>query len=745
MLKDGVIEPSNSPWRAQVLVTGGTTHRKRLVIDYSLTINRFTELDAYPLPNIESMVSNVAKYNYFSQIDLKSAYHQVPILETERKYTAFEACGALYQFTRIPFGVTNGVAAFQRTLQFIIEAENLRGTFCYLDDVTVCGKNRDEHDKNLQQFMNAVKKYKLTLNEKKCTFGSKSISLLGYYIENNVIKPDKERLKPLLNLPTPTDAASLRRTLGMLAHYSKWIYNFSYLIKPLIDNTRFPLSQEAIKCFNILKLEIAKASLTAIDNDEIFTVETDASEHSIAATLSQNGRPVAFLSRTLSNTERGHSSIEKEASAIVEALRKWRHYLIGRNFILITDQQSVAFMFNQKHSSKIKNEKIERWRLELSCYKYDIIYRPGRQNTVADALSRVCALINPNKLYELHDQLCHPGITRMVHWIRSKNLPYSVEEIRLMTASCKVCAEIKPRFCQSKGQLIKAIAPFERINIDFKGPLPSNTQNRYLLTIIDEYSRFPFAYPCSDLSAATVIRCLKDLFHTFGFPLYVHSDRGTTFLSEELKNFLTPLGIATSRTTPYNPQGNGQVERLNGTLWRAIQLSLRSKNMDISNWESVLSNALHSLRSLLCTTTNVTPHERMFNHPRRSPNGKSLPTWLINSGPVLIKKNIRTSKYDPLVEEAEVLHANPTYSHVRLSDGRECTVSNRQLAPLPMIRISEEENENGQDNGNNIRPDMNTNNEPERNPLSNEGRPVPSSETYIGCKFNFFFNRSEEI
>ncbi|CAK1603256.1 unnamed protein product [Parnassius mnemosyne] len=148
-----------------------------------------------PLPNIESMVFNVAKYNYFSQIDFKSAYHQVPILETERKYTAFEACEALYQFTRIPFGVTNGVTAFQRTLQFIIEAENLRGTFCYLDDVTVCGKNRDEHDKNLQQFMNVVKKYKLTLNEKKCTFGSKSISLLGYSIKNNVIKLDKERFE----------------------------------------------------------------------------------------------------------------------------------------------------------------------------------------------------------------------------------------------------------------------------------------------------------------------------------------------------------------------------------------------------------------------------------------------------------------------------------------------------------------------------------------------------------------------
>lgn len=681
LMEDGVIEPSVSPWRAQVLVAGGGAHRKRLVIDYSLTINKFTELDAYPLPHIETIVSKVAKYNVFSQIDLKSAYHQVPIKNSEKPYTAFEAAGKLYQFTRIPFGVTNGVAAFQRTLEFIIEKEKLKGTFTYLDDVTVCGKDKSDHDQNLLNFQAAAKKYNLTLNDQKCKFCQETISLLGYTIKNNTIEPDKERLQPLLQLPVPTNTAELKRALGLFAHYAKWVKDFSSKLHPLTNVSSFPLTESAVTQFEQLKSDISKASLVAIDGDEILTVETDASEYAIAATLSQKGRPVAFFSRTLSNAERKHPSVEKEAYAIVESLRKWRHFLMGKHFMLVTDQQSVCYMFNQNHSSKIKNEKIQRWRLELSCFKYDIIYRPGSQNTAADALSRVCALMNNNKLYELHALLCHPGITRMYHWVRSKNLPYSIDDIKTMTSSCRVCAEIKPRFMTTKGQLIKALAPFERLNMDFKGPLPSKSENKYLLTIIDEYSRFPWAYPCKDMTSATIIKCLRDLFSTFGQPLYVHSDRGSSFMSEELKTFLRANGVASSRTTPYNPRGNGQVERLNGTLWRAVQLSLRSNNMTVEYWERVLKNALHSIRSLICTSINATPHERLFNYPRRSPNGESMPTWLV-PGPVLVKNNVR-SKNDPLVEEAELLDYNPHYSIIRRSNGTESTVSNRHLAPLP--------------------------------------------------------------
>lgn len=697
LLKEGIIEESRSPWRAQVLVTSNSNHKKRMVIDYSQTANRFTLLDAFPLPRIDDIVQRVSKYKIFSTIDLQSAYHQIPIRDTDKPFTAFEACGCLYQFKRIPFGVTNGVAAFQRVITEIIKAENLRDTFAYLDDVTICGTSRDSHDANLKKFLGAAMKYNLTINESKSKYNLTTIKLLGHTIENGSIKPDPDRLKPLLELPEPTNVPSLRRTMGLFAHYSRWIPNFSYKISPLAHCHSFPISKEASESLKVLKQDVANAVVKSVDNSKMFVVETDASDFAIAATLSQDGKPVAFFSRTLHKSERGHSSIEKEAYAIVEALRKWKHFLLGRHFKLITDQKSVSFMFDEKCKSKIKNDKILRWRLELSAFKFDIIYRPGRDNCVADTISRVCSFADRNNnninLYKLHDQLCHPGITRMFHWIKSKNLPISLSEVRQMISSCRVCSEIKPQFFKFQGKLIKSTSAFERLNIDFKGPLPTRSGRPYLLTVIDEFSRFPFAFPCSSLAATEVIKHLKELFFTFGIPSYIHSDRGPAFIARELKSFCDSLGIATSRTSPYNPKGNGQVERYNGIIWRTVKLALKAKDLELNQWETVLPSSLHSIRSLLCTATNATPHERMFNHQRRSPSGISIPTWLTSPGPVLMRRMNRGNKYEPLVEEVQLLEANPEYARVQLPGSREMTVSLRHLAPLPRSEVSHDPND----------------------------------------------------
>lgn len=682
LLKEGIIEPSHSPWRAQAFVVKGENRKQRMVVDYSQTINKYTMLDAYPLPRIEQLISRIAKYKVFSRLDLKNAYHQVPIIESERHYTAFEANGKLYQFLRVPFGVTNGVACFQRTIDAVIEEEHLEDTFPYLDDVTVGGRDQQEHDTNLQKFLAAAKKFNLTLNEEKCVFSTKSIALLGYIVENRTIRPDPDRLAPLMSLPVPSDTASSQRALGMFAHYCRWIPSFSAKIRPLLTETSFPLSEKAVAAFNFLKNSVANATLAAIEDDVPFRVETDASDFAIGATLSQAGRPIAFFSRTLNQSEQRHSSIEKEAYAIVESLRYWRHYLIGRHFEVFTDQRSVAFMFDQLHQSKIKNEKIMRWRLDLACFKYDIVYRPGSKNSTADALSRISAAMTSKiDLKELHVALCHPGITRMVHWIRSKNLPFSVEEVKRTINACTTCNELKPRFHKNDGTLIKATAPFERLNLDFKGPLPSTNKNRFLLTIVDEYSRYPFAVPVPDTSASTVITSLQNIFSLFGMPTYIHSDRGSAFMSNELKSYLTTQGIATSRTTAYNPAGNGQVERYNGIIWKTVELALKSRGLCIQQWAQVLQPALHSIRSLLCTATNATPHERMFTHVRRSHSGCSLPTWLSTPGPILMRNHNRGNKYEPLVQEVELIEANPEYAHVRLPDGRETSVSLRHLAP----------------------------------------------------------------
>ena len=171
---------------------------------------------------------------------------------------------------------------------------------------------------------------------------------------------------------------------------------------------------------------------------------------------------MAFYSKTLSKSEQRHSAVEKEAQAIIEAVRKWRHFLTGHHFKLITDQRSVAVMFDRRATGKVKNEKTMRWRVELSSYSFDIIYRPGTENSAADALSRMysCSLQKPNSLYTLHQDLGHPGITRFTHFIKSRNLPYSIEEIKRMITGCRVCAELKPRFAQVlSSTLIKATRP----------------------------------------------------------------------------------------------------------------------------------------------------------------------------------------------------------------------------------------------------------------------------------------------
>lgn len=166
-------------------------------------------------------------------------------------------------------------------------------------------------------------------------------------------------------------------------------------------------------------------------------------------------------------------------------------------------------------------------------------------------------------LLSIHESLCHPGVTRLHHFIRSKNLPYSIEELRRVVSSCKVCRENKPRFFKpAAGRLIKATQSMERLNIDFKGPLPSCNKNRYFLTVVDEYSRFPFIFPCEDLSSSTVIKCLTQLFVLCGMPAFIHSDRGSAFMSSDLREFLTSRGVASSRPTSWNPT-SGEIQWCN--------------------------------------------------------------------------------------------------------------------------------------------------------------------------------------
>ena len=607
--------------------------------------------------------------------------------------------------------MTNGVPSFQQIINDVITQEELSDTFPYLDNVTVAGIDQADHDRNDAAFREMIKRRNLTLNKSKTVHSVSVIDILGYRVSHYNIMPDPERLRPLQEFPPPSNTASLRRAMGMFAYYAKWIPRFSEKIRPLSETISFPLSDEALTAFNTLKKELGDVVLSPIDEDAPYVVECDASEVTISASLNQNGRPVAFMSKTLSKSERGYPSVEKEALAIIEAVRKWNHLLSRQMFTLITYQQSVSFMFDNRKRSKIKNNKIQSWRIELAEFSYTIQYREGKSNVVADSFTRAhCSTVSSN-LADIHAQLCHPGVTRLLHFVKSKNLPFSTEEVKRVCNDCRICAELKPRFySQSNSHLIKSTRPMERISIDFKGPLPSSSRNKYFLTIIDEYSRFLFVIPCPDTSANSTIKALDVVFSLCGMPDFNHSDRGSAFMSAELTSYLTTRGIATSRSTPYHPIGNGQVERYNGIVWKSVRLALASAKLPVEQWEKVLPDVLHSIRSLLSTATNTTPHERFFNFPRKSSQGTSLPSWL-SPGPVLLRKFVRSNKNDDLVEQVELTQANPRYAHIRYNDGRESSVSLADLAPCPRNSTDTENIETINENNDIIVADSLNNNE----------------------------------
>ena len=172
-----------------------------------------------------------------------------------------------------------------------------------------------------------AKKHNLTFNNNKCVYSFDCISLLGYHVCNGTLRPDTERVESLLNMPVPTTKKEARRIIGLFAYYARWLPRYSNRIKPLVDSVAFPLSENAVNCFCQFQNELANSALKAVDKTVPFILETEASDVAISAVLQQDGRPVAFWSRTLAPNEKRYASVEKEAAAIVESCRKWSHVL----------------------------------------------------------------------------------------------------------------------------------------------------------------------------------------------------------------------------------------------------------------------------------------------------------------------------------------------------------------------------------------------------------------------------------
>jgi len=390
MLEQGIIEESSSPWMAPAVFVKKKTGELRICVDYR-ELNKKTTKDAYPLPLPDEVQNRLAGATIFTTLDLQCGYWQVPISSEDRAKTAF--CPGpdmgLFQFCRMPFGLTGAPSTFQRMMNKIFRG--LPFVTVYVDDVLVHSATAEQHRAHLQQVFQRVREAGLTLKGKKCQVAMSAVHYLGHIFSGAGMSPDVQKIKAVQEWPIPTTVKEVRRFLGLASYYRRYILHFADISKPLNSLTQkdvpFKWSNECAHAFNELKSKLITAPILSYpqfhQNASQFVLQTDASAAGLGAVLEQDGHVIAYASRTLNKAEQQYSVIQKECLAAVYAMKQFRHYLLGRPFTLVTDHAPLQWLSAQKMEGLLC-----RWALSMQEYTFTIQYRSGSQNVNADALSR---------------------------------------------------------------------------------------------------------------------------------------------------------------------------------------------------------------------------------------------------------------------------------------------------------------------------------------------------------------------
>ena len=400
LLLQGKIRESMSPCAVPVIIVPKKTGEWRMCTDCR-AVNKITVKYRYPIPRLDDMLDELHGSTVFTKIDLKSGYHQIRIREGDEWKTAFKTKFGLYEWLVMPFGLTNAPSTFMRLMNFVLRDYIGKFVVVYFDDILIYSRSIEDHYEHVKSVLLTLRAERLYGNLKKCSFCMNEIVFLGFVVSSKGVEVDKEKIKAITEWPTPKNANEVRSFHGLASFYRRFVKDFSTIAAPLNEIVKkdvgFHWGEKQQVAFDTLKEKLTSALILALPNfDLAFELECDASGIGIGAVLKQNNKPIAYFSEKLKGAQLNYSVYDKELYALVRSLQTWQHYLWPKEFVIHSDHESLKYLKGQGKLSK----RHAKWVEFIETFPYVVKYLKGKENIVADALSRRYTLLN-----SLHSRL----------------------------------------------------------------------------------------------------------------------------------------------------------------------------------------------------------------------------------------------------------------------------------------------------------------------------------------------------
>ena len=393
MLENNIIEPSSSSWSSPCVLVPKADKSYRFCTDYR-KVNAITKSDSFPIPRVDDCIDQIGHAKFVSKFDLLKGYWQVPLTDRAKLISAFVTPDNLYHYTVMPFGMKNSPATFQRLINLVIH--DLDGCNAYIDDIVIYSNSWTQHVGQIQQFFERLRHANLTVNLTKCEFACATVTFLGHVVGQGKVSPVTSKVEAIVNFPTPQSKKQLQRFLGMVGYYRKFCNNFSKIAVPLTDllskKVSFHWDKECQSAFECLKALLLNAPVLAAPDFSVpFKLMVDASDIGAGVILIQESsdgldHPVCYYSKKFNKCQKNYSTIEKELLAIILGLQHFEAYISPSSYsvVIYSDHNPLTFLSRIRNS----NQRLLRWSLFLQEYDLQIKHIKGRDNIVADALSR---------------------------------------------------------------------------------------------------------------------------------------------------------------------------------------------------------------------------------------------------------------------------------------------------------------------------------------------------------------------